>query len=186
MADALQLIIRRKTSFEFSERKVPASDMKKLLEAGRWAPSSHNSQPWRFIVVADRKKIEKLMELSYYGFFHSLPSAIIVAVLLPPEKIMPGMFRGDNARMAHYHKYIDIGQTVLAMSLEAESLGISSCILSLQLKGANRLLGAPHKSEAILALGIGYEKEGAYRNKRSRLPLSSLVSYEKFGKRVRK
>ena len=181
--DLLELIKRRKTTFEFSEKKVLGAGIKKIVEAGRWSPSSHNSQPWKFIIVRDRKAIEKIMEISYYGFFHSEPAAIIVAIMEHTRKKMPGMHRGKNAFMAAYHPYIDIGMTVLSMACEAESLGIDSCILSLQVKEANRLLGVPFGSEAILALGIGYEKKGAFAAKRAREGYSGIVFSEKYGKK---
>jgi len=123
------------------------------------------------------------MELSYYGFFHSEPAEIIVAVMEHTKKKMPGMYRGSNARMAAYHTYLDVGLPVLSMAYEAESLGIKSCILSLQVKEANKLLGVPVGSEAILALGIGYEKRGAYAGKRAREEYSSIVFSEKYGKK---
>lgn len=34
----------------FSDRGVPAADLRKIFEAARWAPSSYNEQPWRFLV----------------------------------------------------------------------------------------------------------------------------------------
>ena len=184
--DLLELIKRRKTTFEFSERQVSGADMRKIVEAGRWAPSSHNSQPWKFIIVKERKTIGRIMELSYYGFFHSEPAAIIVAVMEHTRKKMPGMYRGSNAHMAAYHTYLDIGLPILSMAYEAESLGIYSCILSPQVKEANRLLGVPVGSEAILALGIGYEKKGAFAKKHEREEYTGMVFSEKYGKKERR
>ena len=43
-------ILRRWSPRAFADRPVSASDMKKLFEAARWAASSFNEQPWRFIV----------------------------------------------------------------------------------------------------------------------------------------
>ena len=34
----------------FSDREVSSADLRKVFEAARWAPSSNNEQPWRFIV----------------------------------------------------------------------------------------------------------------------------------------
>lgn len=43
-------ILQRWSPRAFTDRTVSASDMKKLFEAARWAASSFNEQPWRFIV----------------------------------------------------------------------------------------------------------------------------------------
>ena len=183
--DLLGFIKRRRTTFEFSGRKVRDGDIRKIAEAGRWSPSSHNSQPWKFIIVRDRKAIGRLMENAYYGFFHSEPAAVIVAVMEHTRKKMPGMHRGKTAHMAAYHPYIDIGMPALSMAYEAESLGIGSCMLSLQAKEANRLLGVPAGCNAILALGIGYEKKGAFAAKREREEYSKMVFTEKYGNKGR-
>ena len=45
-----ETIQRRWSPRAFAERLVSASDMKKLFEAARWAASSYNEQPWRFLV----------------------------------------------------------------------------------------------------------------------------------------
>lgn len=57
--DFLSLAKKRKTTYEFSDKLVNDSDIVKILEAGRWAPSCTNTQPWHFIVVKDKKKIEE-------------------------------------------------------------------------------------------------------------------------------
>jgi nitroreductase len=43
-------ILRRWSPRAFSDRPISDSDMRKLFEAARWAASSFNEQPWRFIV----------------------------------------------------------------------------------------------------------------------------------------
>jgi nitroreductase len=45
-----ETILRRWSPRAFADRPVSASEMKKLFEAARWAASSYNEQPWRFLV----------------------------------------------------------------------------------------------------------------------------------------
>lgn len=54
----------------FEERKVEEDIILQLLEAARWAPSGHNSQPWEFIVIDDRCIIEDLAKISLDAFNH--------------------------------------------------------------------------------------------------------------------
>src|SRR3989344_5213048 len=58
----LRLAKSRKTTYEFSDKKVEDSDLKKVLEAARWSPSCSNAQPWHFIVVRDKEKIAELIK----------------------------------------------------------------------------------------------------------------------------
>lgn len=44
----------------FLEKEIDRNVLVKVLDAARWAPSGHNSQPWEFIVVSDKKKIDEL------------------------------------------------------------------------------------------------------------------------------
>ncbi len=56
--DLLDAIKNRRTVREYTGRKVSRETIEKVIEAGRWAPSAHNIQPWRFIVLDDYSKIE--------------------------------------------------------------------------------------------------------------------------------
>src|SRR3990172_11929148 len=45
------VIKKRRNIRHFDGKKIPDDLMERILEAGRWAPSGANAQPWRFIVV---------------------------------------------------------------------------------------------------------------------------------------
>ena len=54
----------RRSVKEYSPREVSKEVLFRILEAGRWAPSAHNAQPWRFIVIQDsatKRKLAKAM-----------------------------------------------------------------------------------------------------------------------------
>ncbi len=49
---AMLAVIRGRRSIRrYQDRPVPRSLIEQLLEAARWAPSAHNRQPWRFVVI---------------------------------------------------------------------------------------------------------------------------------------
>src|SRR3989344_2581411 len=79
--DFLTLALNRKTTYEFSERKIKDNSILKILEAARWSPSCSNSQPWHFIIIKNAETIKKLINISSYGGFHTDPSLIIAVVL---------------------------------------------------------------------------------------------------------
>jgi nitroreductase len=67
--DRLQKVIQKRHStraFFDPERKVPVRDIRKIIEAGRWAPTAHNMQNYEIIVVDDRKVLEKLAGITTY------------------------------------------------------------------------------------------------------------------------
>jgi len=58
-----EVVVKRRSIRKFKEEPVPEKVLKKVLDAGRWAPSAGNSQPWRFVVVTDadvKKGIAKI------------------------------------------------------------------------------------------------------------------------------
>jgi len=83
---------RRKTTYEFSDKKVSDKEINRLIECARWAPSAGNSQPWYFIVVKNPKKITALIDSAYYGAFHNDPPCII-AIVLDKDKYAESEFR---------------------------------------------------------------------------------------------
>ena len=61
--DLLDLIRTRRTIRKYQDRKVPREIIEKIIEAGRWAPSAHNLQPWEFVAVDNKDKIGKIAEM---------------------------------------------------------------------------------------------------------------------------
>lgn len=57
------LIKTRRSIRKYERIPISKKQIVRILEAGRWAPSAHNSQPWRFIVVQNNYIIKKLSEL---------------------------------------------------------------------------------------------------------------------------
>lgn len=59
----LALIKRRRSIRAYKPEPIPIETVMQVLEAARWAPSGTNSQPWEFIVVRDRDKLDQVMEV---------------------------------------------------------------------------------------------------------------------------
>lgn len=56
-------INNRRSIRKYKDTAISEKIIKQIIEAGRHAPSSHNSQPWRFIVITDRKVIKELSDM---------------------------------------------------------------------------------------------------------------------------
>lgn len=48
--EVLTAVRERWSPRAFADREVKPQDLRKIFEAARWAPSSNNEQPWRFIL----------------------------------------------------------------------------------------------------------------------------------------
>ena len=76
----LDLIKNRKSVREYTEQKISKEDLTKILEAGYYAPSWMNSQPWKFIAVENQETKDMLCELSGHQPHVKNASALICCV----------------------------------------------------------------------------------------------------------
>ena len=58
-------VFNRRSVRNFKDKPVPEPLIRRVLEAGRFAPSAGNCQPWKFIVVTDKALIEEMDEAIY-------------------------------------------------------------------------------------------------------------------------
>jgi len=62
MGHIIDAIKERRSIRKYSSRPVSTEILSEILEAARWAPSAHNAQPWRFIVLIDTSLKQELSE----------------------------------------------------------------------------------------------------------------------------
>jgi nitroreductase len=172
----LKAIGERKSINRFKSDEVPEDKLEAILEAGRYAPSWTNAQPWRFIVVKDsdtRHQLTKLAETITGIGIEEAPVVIVIAV--DPE--------ADP-----YHHIEDGAAATQNMSLAAHSLGLGSFwvgvfnIREKKNESENRikqLLEVPESYHIISILPIGLPAFIASKRKK---PLSEIVYKESFGK----
>ncbi len=61
--DVLREVIEgRRTVRRYTDAPVSEDDVRRILDAARHAPSSGNEQPWKFLVVRERRRIEQLRD----------------------------------------------------------------------------------------------------------------------------
>lgn len=58
----LNIIKNRRTVRKFKPTPVPKEHILKILDAAHYAPTSGNQQPWKFLVIQDRRKLNQLRE----------------------------------------------------------------------------------------------------------------------------
>lgn len=77
--DAMQAIMSRRSIRKYEDRPVEPAAIETLLRAAMAAPSAGNQQTWRFIVVTDRARLDRLAVTSpYAGMLATAPLAIVV------------------------------------------------------------------------------------------------------------
>ncbi len=105
----------------FTGEEIPEAELMTLFEAARWAPSSYNSQPWRFIYgrkgTPHFDKILNLLIPFNQSWAHSASALVVLvsnSLMLPPGK--------DTPVPSHSHS-MDAGAAWASLSLQATLSG---------------------------------------------------------------
>ena len=109
MIEVLKAIKSRRTIRRFKPNPIDAKMLRSILEAGRWAPSFSNLQPWRFIVIKDqglKNALDKAARESVLHLgIHEAPVVILVCVdrrIDPLHAIEAGAAATQNMTLAAY------------------------------------------------------------------------------------
>lgn len=76
--DVTEAIQKRRSIRKWKSSPVEKEKIEKVLEAGRLAPSWGNTQPWRFIVVRDRAKIEEMANAAAGGQPQVISAPVVI------------------------------------------------------------------------------------------------------------
>lgn len=192
----LSTIANRHSVRLFTEQAVAEADVKTILEAANQAPSAHNEQSWRFVILRGEKKAELVNLISNRAADFPKPSStllrmasrsiasapLVIAVANTGELILRGtdLFKVDKELGCDFFRIMEIQSSAAAVEnllLAAASLGISTVwlgVLVLIKDDVLQLLGEP-KGEFMAVIPVGYAaKESAGPQKR---PLEMIVKY---------
>ncbi|MFY1112267.1 MAG: nitroreductase family protein [Methanosarcinaceae archaeon] len=166
----IDTILKRRSVREFTESPVSTEDINSILNAGRWAPSGLNNQPWRFIVIREKDTIVQVSECTHYTKVVA-GAPLLIAVYLDTEN-----------SYSHTKDVQAVGAAIQNMLLAVCELGLGAVWLGEILKQSekvNSVLECPASFElmAVLAIGKPVPKERTSPRKE----LKELVFEEKYG-----
>lgn len=166
----LEAIEKRQSVRSYQDKEIPEEILQQILEAGRLAPSAKNGQPWKFIVVKDKKLKEKLIPACKNQNFVGEASVVIVGCATNPS------YKMGNGE---YSYTIDLAIALDHMSLEAASLGLGTCwIGAFYQDKVKEVLKIPKDISVVALMPLGFTQ--ALGTKRGRKPLSEIVCYDKY------
>jgi nitroreductase len=172
--DTLRAIRTKRMIRRFQDRRLDPQHLEAILDAGRHAGSSKNTQRWDFIVIDDRAHLEALSKVGPYAG-HLAGAAVAVALVTPDP-------RGPKGSLSVVW---DLGAAADNMMLAAWALGIGSCPATVYEPAlARELLGYPEEMACEYLLSFGYpaDAEDLTRPPRAggRRPLSEVVHRDRW------
>lgn len=168
----MDLIEKRRSIRSYKSQEVKEEDLNYVLEAFRKAPSAKNLQPWKLVVVRDKKKINDLAIACNNQTF--LAEAPVLIIACAKENESYGVMGG------YMNSYpVDIGLALEHLILAATERGLGTCwIGAFKEKLVKDLLDIPEDVRVVAVTPLGYPaSEGRVRGRK---PLSEVVCYDKY------
>jgi len=167
--DILEVIKTRRSIRKYKPDPVSEEEINKILEAGRWAPSADDSQPWHFIVLRSQEARKELAGALVWGRFLS-QAPLGIAVVVSPR--------------ASSHPAEDGAAATQNMLLEAHSMGLGACWIGTyggtSEAGAKKVLNIPENERLLSVIAIGRPAESPQKVRRE---LSEITYSDSYGRR---
>ncbi|MEA3255520.1 MAG: nitroreductase family protein [Candidatus Altiarchaeota archaeon] len=155
--ETFEALRTRRSVRDFLDKGVEIETINGILEAGRWAPSGLNNQPWRFKIVDNSEVKNSLAEETHYGdVIKSAPLCIVV-------------FLDQKASYDRVKDLQAIGASIQNMLLYIHSMGLGGCWLGEILGNKDRvsnILKVPNDYELMAVIAVGYPVERARGSER--------------------
>lgn len=115
------LFLNRWSPRAFTGEAMPQSVLFSIFEAARWAPSSYNSQPWRFLYATrDSAHWDKFLHLlNEFNQSWAKTGSALVFVVSETTMVVPG----KDARVPSHSHSFDAGAAWGSLALQASLLG---------------------------------------------------------------
>ena len=184
------LLHNRWSPLAFSEEPIPSEVLVRLFKAARWAPSSYNGQPWRFLIARRTEPAE----------FQKLASCLVEANRVwaahaPVLVLSIAALNFEHNGKPNAHAWYDVGQAVAHLSVQAMALGLFvHQMAGFDSQRARELYAIPadYAPASMFAIGRHGRLEDlpeSYRARetapRQRKELNALVFGERFGQAAR-
>ena len=148
-----ELLTQRWSPYAFDPRPVAEADLRSLFEAARWAPSSYNEQPWRYIVATkdDPDQFQRLLSCLVEANQIWAKAAPVLALGVASLRFAANA--KDNRAAVH-----DLGLASGSLLVEATARGLAvHQMIGILPDKAREVYGIPDGFEAWTGIAIGYK-----------------------------
>jgi len=173
-----QVINSRRSIRRYLDKNVSWGLISEILDSGVKAPAAGNIQSYKFIVVMDKKKKDKIVTASLSQSW--MKSAFVYIVICSD----PDNIKKFYKKRGLLYSTQNCALAAENMLLKATSLGLGACLVgAFDEKAVKKVLKIPNNiiPELIMVLGYPDEKPSLKR----RTPLEHLVFFEEYGNRKR-
>ena len=181
MTSFLDMVRSRRSIRAYTGRDIKREDLELCVEAARYAPSACNSQPWKFIIVDDRRIKDAVAKRSLSGLYamNAFAEEAAAFIIIVSESTELPAWLGKKFRSTDFRR-MDIGSACEHVVLQAQELGIGTCILGWFDEGRlKKLLSVPRSKKIELVIALGYPADTKLPEKRLK-EKDEVVSFNKY------
>lgn len=171
--DFMQLAADRFSERRFSDAPVEEEKLRRVLEAGRLAPTAENAQPQRILVVRGEDGLAAMDACTRCRF--GAPVVLVLAYDVRAAAVHPDVCDFG---------LVDISIVATHMMLEAAELGLHTCWVGLiDPPELRRRFEIPPSYRAVSVMPLGYPgpRSRPARLHADRLPLEETVFFDRYG-----
>ena len=172
-----EAITSRYSVRKFQDKDVPSSTLANMLEVARLAPSSGNTQCWKFVIVTDKKKKADLSKACLeQNWISSAPVLILICNQYSKVTSLYG-------KLGEVFSIQDCAIVASYIQLLALEQGLGSCwIGAFDGAAVKTLLQIPDDVNPDIILALGYPAEE--NHSRNRNEIEYMTFFEKWGGKV--
>ncbi len=156
-----RILAGRRSIRRYLPKPVEPEKVRACLEAARIAPSAHNAQPWRFIVIDDPALKDLVAAHAFNGIYRTsrfAAQAPVLLILLARKAFVAHHLGGGFQRLP-YH-FVDLGIAGEHIVLQAEELGLATCWMGWFNRGKlRRALKIPRRFKIVAVMPLGYAEK---------------------------
>lgn len=165
-----QLVESRRSIRRYLDKPVGRNEILTCIEAARLAPSAHNVQPWRFLIIDDPEIKARLAQEVFSGIYSiskfAAKAPVLIMILARLDIIANRI--GKQIQNIHFYS-LDIGIAGEHIVLQAQELGLGTCWIGwFNIRKARRILKIPRKYKIVSMLSMGYYEKRPSREKKRR------------------
>lgn len=167
--DIEEAIKGRRSVRKYTDKIIEKSIIKKIVEAGQWAPTACNRQDFYFIVIDSPKIIYKIIQHGAANFLKNTKQAILV------------IYNNETDNLEYKDHIQSASAAIQNMLLRAYSLNVGSCWVNyLPRKNyLRKLLHIPKQYDPIALIALGYCSNESFVVPRKK-ELLQIISYNIF------
>ena len=168
----MELIETRRSIRSYKDQEIEEDKLNYVLQAFRKAPSAKNLQPWKLVVIKNKKILKDIaIACNNQTFMEEAP--VIIAACAKEEEAYGTM----GGYMNSYP--IDIAIALEHLILAATEKGLGTCwIGAFKEQLVKDILGVPENVRVVALTPLGYPAREA--SVRGRKPLTEIISYDKY------